>query len=284
LVQKLKDQIGAELADELVSAKQVTELDIGQQRMRVAELKNKLAGMNGGTDAKHLAALADYLVKKSVWILGGDGWAYDIGYGGLDHVLASGRNVNVLVLDTEVYSNTGGQASKATPRAAVAKFAAAGKPVPKKDLAQIIMTYRSVYVAAVASGANEVQTLRAFSEGEAYDGPSLIVAYSPCGAHGIDMTRQTDIQQLAVKSGHWPLFRYNPDLIAQGKNPLKLDSKAPELDYAEYAYAQVRFKTLTKSKPEEAAELLKLARRDVKARWHLLEQMSKTDYSMFKEG
>ena len=193
------------------------------------------------------------LVKKSVWIVGGDGWAYDIGYGGLDHVLASGRNVNMLVLDTEVYSNTGGQASKSTPRAAVAKFAAGGKPGPKKDLGLMAMTYGNVYVASVAMGAKDEHTLKAFLEAEAYDGPSIIIAYSHCIAHGIDMTTAMTDQKVAVESGQWLLYRYNPERAAAGENPLALDSRAPTRKVQDYMLQQTRFKMLTKSKPEDAA-------------------------------
>jgi pyruvate-ferredoxin/flavodoxin oxidoreductase len=214
------------------------------------------------------------LVKKSVWVVGGDGWAYDIGYGGLDHVLAMGRNVNVLVLDTEVYSNTGGQCSKATPRGAVAKFAAGGKPTAAKDLALMAITYGHIYVATVALGANDAQAVRAFIEAEAYDGPSLIVAYSHCIAHGINMRLGMETQKRAVEAGHFPLFRYNPELAAQGKSPLQLDSKKPSLSYADFAYQQTRFKMLTKSKPEEAKRLLALAQQDAVQRWHLYEQLA----------
>jgi pyruvate-ferredoxin/flavodoxin oxidoreductase len=210
-------------------------------------------------------------VKKSVWIVGGDGWAYDIGYGGLDHVLASGRNVNLLVLDTEVYSNTGGQMSKATPRGAVAKFAAGGKPQVKKDLALLAMTYGNVYVARVAMGANDAQTLKAFQEAEAYEGPSLIIAYSHCIAHGYDMAHGMDQQKAAVQSGHWPLFRYNPDQERQGKNPLQLDSKAPSLPLEKYVYNETRYTMLTQSDPAAAKRLLELAKDDVRKRWRLYE-------------
>ena len=219
----------------LMNSTQKDEAEIYEQRERVDVLKKKLndmlkAGSNGKTsDLKHLLSLADYLVKKSVWIMGGDGWAYDIGYGGLDHVIASGKNVNILVLDTEVYSNTGGQCSKSTPRGAVAKFAAAGKPAAKKDLALMAMTYGNVYVAKVAMGANDQHTLRAFLEAEAYDGPSLIIAYSHCIAHGINMGKGMQNQKAAVDSGYWQLFRYNPDLAKEGKNPFKLDSKDPKI-------------------------------------------------------
>jgi pyruvate-ferredoxin/flavodoxin oxidoreductase len=219
-------------------------------------------------------SLADYLVKKSVWIMGGDGWAYDIGYGGLDHVLASGKNVNVLVLDTEVYSNTGGQASKSTPRGAVAKFAAAGKTMPKKDLGLIAMTYGNIYVAKVAMGANDLQTLKAFIEAEAYNGPSLIIAYSHCIAHGIDMSTGMKNQKAAVDSGHWPLFRYNPDLTKEGKNPFKLESKGLKIPFKDYAYLETRYKMLTKSHPDLAAKLLLEAQADTETTWKTYEQMA----------
>jgi len=233
-------------------------------------LKRILAGA-ATTEERHLLALADMLVKKSVWIIGGDGWAYDIGYGGLDHVLASGRNVNVLVLDTEVYSNTGGQMSKATPRGAVAKFAAGGKPMPKKDLGMMAMTYGSVYVARVSFGSNDMQTVKAFLEAEAYDGPSLLICYAHCIAHGYDLIHGLDQQKAAVQSGYWPLYRFNPDLIKQGKNPLQLDSKAPALPLEKYIYNETRYSMLTRSKPEAAKELLKEAQEDVNSRWKLYE-------------
>jgi pyruvate-ferredoxin/flavodoxin oxidoreductase len=224
--------------------------------------------------AKNLLSLADYLVKKSVWIIGGDGWAYDIGYGGLDHVFASGKNVNILVLDTEVYSNTGGQMSKATPLGAVAKFAAGGKPRPKKDLTMLAMSYGSVYVARVAMGASDTQTVQAFIEAEQYDGPSLIVAYSHCIAHGINMTKGLEQQKLGVNSGYWPIFRYNPKLIDEGKPPLHLDSRAPSIPLKDYMYRETRFKMLTKSNPVEAERLLKLAQQDVKNRWRRYEHLA----------
>ena len=236
------------------------------------ELRKKLAGVDS-PDARNLLSIADNLVKKSVWIMGGDGWAYDIGFGGLDHVLASGRNVNILVLDTEVYSNTGGQMSKSTPRSAVAKFAAGGKPLAKKDLGMIAMTYGNVYVANVAMGGNDMQTVRAFLEAEAYDGPSLIIAYSHCIAHGIDMGRGMQNQKAAVESGHWPLYRYNPTLAKQGKNPFKLDSRAPKIKFEQYAYMEARYKMLTKSNPEEAKRLMALAEEDVRNRWKFYEEL-----------
>ena len=212
-----------------------------------------------------------------MWILGGDGWAYDIGYGGLDHVLASGKNVNVLVLDTEVYSNTGGQASKATPRGAVAKFAAAGKKMPKKDLGMMAMCYGDIYVARVAMGAKPTQVIKAFREAEAYDGPSLIIAYSHCISHGINMTKGLEQQKLAVSSGYWPLFRFNPEMAAEGKNPLTMDSNAPAIPLKDYAYNEVRYTTLTQTKPEEADRLIKLAQTDVDDRWKLYERWARED-------
>jgi pyruvate-ferredoxin/flavodoxin oxidoreductase len=225
-------------------------------------------------DARQLLAVADLLVKKSVWIIGGDGWAYDIGYGGLDHVLASGRNVNVLVLDTEVYSNTGGQASKSTPRGAVAKFAAGGKPGPKKDLGLMAMSYGNVYVASVAMGAKDEHTLKAFLEAEAYDGPSIIIAYSHCIAHGIDMTTAMTDQKVAVDSGQWLLYRYHPDRAVAGENPLMLDSRAPSRRLQDYLLQQTRFKMLTKSKPEDAERLWKQAQQDVTNRYRMYEYMA----------
>ena len=277
LVGQLADTIGRELADGLLNAEQSTEAGIAEQRERVAALKEKLQKLDM-QEARRLLDIADVLVKKSVWVLGGDGWAYDIGYGGLDHVLACGRNVNVLVLDTLVYSTTGGQMSKATPRGAVAKFAAGGKPQPKKDLAMLAMTYGSVYVATVALGANDAQTVRAFIEAEAYDGPSLIIAYAHCIAHGINMTKGLESQKKAVQSGHLALFRFNPDLAAKGENPLKLDSKAPSIQYEDYAYSQTRFKMLTKSKPEDAKRFLELAQRDALARWRMYEHLAAMHY------
>jgi pyruvate-ferredoxin/flavodoxin oxidoreductase len=206
------------------------------------------------------------LVKKSVWIVGGDGWAYDIGYGGLDHVIASGRNVNILVLDTEVYSNTGGQCSKSTPTGAVAKFAAAGKPTGKKDLGLMAMAYKNAYVATIAMGYSDVQTVRAFIEAEAYNGPSIIIAYSHCIAHGIDMAKGLDHQAMAIESGAWTLYRFNPALYAKGENPLKLDSKPPKLTYEQWAMKETRFKSLTQSSPERAKALMAQGQREAVAR------------------
>ena len=273
--------IGQELVDALLNADQSDETGIYEQRERVAELRRILARSENGQNGalKQLADIADVLVSKSVWIFGGDGWAYDIGYGGLDHVMASGRNVNILVLDTEVYSNTGGQMSKSTPRAAVAKFAASGKRTAKKDLAMMAMNYGHVYVAKVAMGANDAQTVRAFIEAESYDGPSLIIAYSHCIAHGINMTTANDQQKKAVDSGYWPLLRYDPRLAAEGKNPLQLDSKGPKIPLQDYIYNETRYTMLTKSDPQAAALLLREAQEDVKTRWHLYEQLATLDYS-----
>ncbi len=273
LVVQLRSAIGEAEADALLEAPQATSDDIAAQRARIVKLRQKLAGMKEPA-AKHLASLADHLVRRSVWIMGGDGWAYDIGYGGLDHVLASGRNVNVLVLDTEVYSNTGGQMSKSTPRGAVAKFAAGGKQAGKKDMGLLAMSYGNIYVARVAMGANPRQTLRALVEAEAYNGPSLILAYSHCIAHGIDMAAGLKQQKLAVDSGHWPLFRYNPALIAQGQHPFQLDSRAPSVPLKDYIYNEVRYRMLQHSAPDEAARLLKLAQEDVQQRWKAHEQLA----------
>jgi len=230
-------------------------------------------------EVKNLLSLSDYLVKKSVWILGGDGWAYDIGYGGLDHVIASGRNVNLLVLDTEVYSNTGGQMSKSTPRGAVAKFAAGGKQTAKKDLGLHAINYGSVYVATIAMGANDAQTVKAFLEAESFDGPSLIIAYSHCIAHGINMTTGMRNQKAAVDCGYWPLYRYDPRLAAEGKNPLTLDSKPPKMRLKDYAYSETRYKMLTLSQPEEAKRLLEEAQKDVMKRFQFYQQLAALDYT-----
>ena len=268
LVTRLNGHLGDELVKGLLEADQSKEPGIQEQRRRVAELKNKLSGLNL-PEAKALQSVADALVKKSIWLLGGDGWAYDIGFGGLDHVLGSGRNVNVLVLDTEVYSNTGGQMSKATPRAAVAKFATGGKHTAKKDLAMEAVSYGYVYVARVAMGANDTHTIKAFLEAEAHDGPSLIIAYSHCIAHGYDMVLGLDQQKRAVLSGYWPLMRYNPALRLEGKNPFILDSKAPSIPLKQYAYQEARYTMLVRSDPEAARELLKLAQDDVEREWRV---------------
>jgi pyruvate-ferredoxin/flavodoxin oxidoreductase len=278
LVKKLASSLGDNLVKGLLESPQKDEADIYEQRLKVRELKARLQNLRS-PEAKNLLSLADFLVKKSVWIVGGDGWAYDIGYGGLDHVLASGRNVNLLVLDTEVYSNTGGQASKSTPRGAVAKFAAGGKPGPKKDLGLHAITYGNVYVAQIAMGSSDLQTVRAFAEAEAYVGPSLIIAYSHCIAHGINMTAGMDNQKAAVNSGQWALYRYNPGLVKEGKNPLQLDYKKPKIKVEEYAYMETRFKMLTKSNPEEAKRLIDLAQKDADERWRFYEQLAAMDYS-----
>jgi pyruvate-ferredoxin/flavodoxin oxidoreductase len=265
--------IGDVLASELLTSDQSTEKGIAEQRARVAALRQAIAGVKEPW-AVQLTSLADALVKRSVWIVGGDGWAYDIGYGGLDHVLASGRNVNVLVLDTQVYSNTGGQSSKATPRAAVARFAAAGKPLPKKDLGAIAMSYGTIYVAQVAMGANDQQTVRAFLEAEAYPGPSLIIAYSHCIAHGINMAKGMNQQKLAVDSGAWPLYRFNPTLADAGQNPLNLDSKAPKIPLRDYVYNETRYSMLVQADEGRAEKLLKLAQEDVEKRWKQYEALA----------
>nr|WP_255650259.1 thiamine pyrophosphate-dependent enzyme [Frankia sp. ArI3] len=256
--------VGDSLVDELLGADQSTEAGILAQRARVAELRRRLAGTEH--DAR-LDPLVDNLVDKSVWIVGGDGWAYDIGFGGLDHVLASGRNVNVLVLDTEVYSNTGGQASKSTPRGAVAKFAGGGKRTRKKDLGLIAAAYGDVYVAQIALGANDQHTVRAFNEAASWPGPSLIVAYSHCIAHGIDMTDGLSHQKAAVKSGYWPLYRVDP----RAEQPFSLDSRTPSMTFAEFAATESRFTRLGAVAPDAVAELEDLAQRDIRTRWETYE-------------
>jgi len=272
LVARLGGVIGDELAQALLHADQTAESGIFEQRDRVKLLKQRLAGANT-PETRDLLSLADALVKKSVWILGGDGWAYDIGYGGLDHVLASNRNVNILVLDTEVYSNTGGQMSKSTPRGAVAKFAAGGKPGAKKDLAMMAMNYGTAYVAKIAMGGNDSHTIKAFMEAESYDGPSIIIAYSHCIAHGYDMVHGLDQQKAAVQSGYWPLFRYDPRLAAEHKNPFQLDSRPPSIKLKDYVYNETRYTMLAKSNPDEAHRLLELAQQDVLNRWKIYENM-----------
>ena len=276
LVGELKDVIGGELVEAVLKADQADESGIAAQRKRVAEMIKKLAGK--GDRAAQLASVADALVKRSVWAVGGDGWAYDIGYGGLDHVLAGGRDLNILVLDSQVYSNTGGQCSKATPRGAVAKFAAAGKPAPKKDLGAIAMSYGTIYVAQIALGANDNQVVKAFVEAESYVGPSLIIAYAHCIAHGINMRTGLEQEKAAVLSGAWPLYRFDPRLAEQGKNPLQLDSKDPSISYEEYAYKENRFKMLTQTDPEAAKLLLAQAQKDIKSRWNVLKQQATMTY------
>nr|VFK55935.1 MAG: pyruvate-ferredoxin/flavodoxin oxidoreductase [Candidatus Kentron sp. TUN]VFK62092.1 MAG: pyruvate-ferredoxin/flavodoxin oxidoreductase [Candidatus Kentron sp. TUN] len=273
LLTALQSDVGEELATTILDAKQQLETEIFEQRERVAILKQRLEKIDRH-EARSLATIADNLVKKSVWIIGGDGWAYDIGFGGLDHVLASGRNVNILVLDTEVYSNTGGQTSKATPIGAIAKFSASGKPVKKKDLSLMAMTYGNVYVAQVAFGAKDVQTLRAFLEAESYDGPSLLIAYSPCIAHGVDMSNNLRQQDLAVNSGHWPLFRYDPRRIQQGENPLHMDSKKPSIPYRDFATTETRFNMLAHIHPDDAERYLHEAQRITSSRYRWYAQLA----------
>ncbi len=280
LLADLAPQIGEELASSILDAKQVLESEIINQRNRIVQLKEVLKTI-ADTRAGHLLSLADQLVRRSVWLVGGDGWAYDIGYGGLDHALASGRNINILVLDTEVYSNTGGQASKSTPTAATAKFASAGKTVGKKDLAMQAISYGNVYVARIALGANAQQTLLAMREAEAYDGPSLILAYSPCIAHGYDMKDGLDQQQKAVRSGYWPLIRYNPVLRKKKLNPFVLDSPRPTMSLKDYAYHELRYKVLTRSHPEEAEKLIKLGQELVNLRWKNYEELATSPASDF---
>jgi pyruvate-ferredoxin/flavodoxin oxidoreductase len=279
MVDKALENGNAELAPvkdllgQIRDAEQNDQTGIEEQRKRVAALKEKLAGAKSA-EAKGLASLADFLIRRSVWALGGDGWAYDIGYGGLDHVLASGRNINALVLDTGVYSNTGGQMSKATPLGAVARFAASGKPMPRKDLGMLAMTYGNIYVAQVAFGANPSQTVKAFVEADAYQGPSLVIAYSHCIAHGINMTLGFQNQKRAVDSGYWPLYRFNPELFDQGKNPLQLDSKAPKIAFNEFAYTENRFRTLKQSDPERAAMLMEQAEKEITRRFNIYKNLS----------
>ena len=273
LVTRLRGGIGEELADELPATDQSSDAGIAKQRLLVSQLKEKLAGEDS-IEARDLLGVADALVNKSVWIVGGDGWAYDIGYGGLDHVLASGLNVNILVLDTEVYSNTGGQASKATPLAAVAKFAAGGKSTAKKDLGMMAIRYGDVYVAQVAMGANDTHTVKAFIEAEAHNGPSLIIAYSQCIAHGIDMAKGMHQQKLAVESGHWPLYRYNPQLAMANKNPFQLDSADPKIPLQDYIYTEGRYRMLRQSDPEAAKLLLDQAQQAVTNHWRQYKELA----------
>jgi pyruvate-ferredoxin/flavodoxin oxidoreductase len=277
LLQQLKADIGEKLVEQILAADESTETGIHQQRSRIQALRDTLKHMDSPA-ARELESVAENLCRKSVWIIGGDGWAYDIGYGGLDHVLASGMDVNILVLDTEVYSNTGGQTSKATPRGAVAKFSAGGKASPKKDLALLAMDYEHVYVAHVAYGAKDIQTIRAFHEAEAYPGPSLIIAYSPCIAHGIDLKDNHLHQQLAVDSGHWPLFRYNPQQAASGKNPLHLDSKPPSIPYREFIETEIRFSMLWRTHPQEAEKFLEQSQQEVLHRYHYYEQLASLEW------
>jgi pyruvate-ferredoxin/flavodoxin oxidoreductase len=280
LLRQLAPRLGEELVESIVTAPQIRESEIRAQRVRVAELKVRLLGLDDEL-ARDLLSVVDHLVRRSIWIVGGDGWAYDIDYGGLDHVLAAGRNVNVLVLDTEVYSNTGGQASKATPLGAVAKFATAGKRIARKDLAMQAIAYGNIYVAQVAMGANAQQTLDAFREAEAYDGPSLILAYSHCIAHGIDMRFGMRQQDLAVASGYWPLIRFNPEMRSIGKNPFRLDSPRPTIDFKEYAYNEIRYSALAATMPDVAGPLLEMAQAAVTEKYRQYEDLAQRDGSHF---
>jgi pyruvate-ferredoxin/flavodoxin oxidoreductase len=280
LLKQLAPAVGEDLAARILVAPQIQESEIRALRVLVSELKQKLA-QRDDEPARNLLTVADHLVRRSVWIVGGDGWAYDIGYGGLDHVLASGRNVNVLVLDTEVYSNTGGQASKATPIGAVAKFAAAGKRVARKDLALQAIAYGNVYVAQIAMGANPQQTLLAFREAEAYEGPSLILAYCQCIAHGIDMRFGMKQQQLAVASGYWPLFRYNPAMRRINENPFRLDSLRPGIPLKDYAYNEIRYTALARANPSDADELLRMAQAVVTEKYHQYEALAAREGTRF---
>jgi pyruvate-ferredoxin/flavodoxin oxidoreductase len=259
--------------EEILTADQKDAAGVFSQRERISLLKHELEKLSS-PEAQRLLPLVDTLVRKSVWIIGGDGWGYDIGYGGLDHVLATGSNVKVLLLDTEVYSNTGGQCSKATPLGAVAKFAAGGKRVPKKDLGLISMTYGNIYVASIAMGAKDEHTLKAFLEAEAYDGPALIIAYSHCIAHGINMGTAMEDQKAAVQSGQWLLYRYNPELTEKGQNPLRIDSAPPKLPVSEYLKMENRFRMLTKSKPEIAKQLFEQEQKNIRARWQLYQRLA----------
>ena len=280
LAQTLAGRIGGDLVTAILQAPQVTESDFRVQRQRVAALKAALAGATE-PDAVNLLALADFLVRRSVWIVGGDGWAYDIDYGGLDHVLAAGKDVNILVLDTEVYSNTGGQASKATPLGASAKFAAAGKTTPRKDLAMMAIAYGNVYVAQIAMGANNEQALVAMREAEAYSGPSMILAYSQCIAHGTDMRHGMKQAARAVASGYWPLFRFDPTMRGRGMNPFRLDSPRPRIPLEEYRYNEVRFKSLTQTHPDAAKRMLEQAQRALEERYRGYEDLAARDGSRF---
>jgi pyruvate-ferredoxin/flavodoxin oxidoreductase len=262
LLKKLGAQVGENLVSEIINATQEDEAAIAAQRTRIEELKRKLA-QDSSHEADTLVLLADHLVRKSVWIVGGDGWAYDIGYGGLDHVLASGEDVNVLVLDTEVYSNTGGQQSKSTPLGAAAKFAALGKDRPKKDLALMAIAYENIYVAKIALGAKDTQTVKAFTEAESYRGPSLIIAYSHCIAHGYDMMHGADQQKRAVETGYWPLFRYDPRRIGSGEPVLQLDSNPPKGAVRDFMENETRFRMVKQADGERYAELLKKAEKNI---------------------
>jgi pyruvate-ferredoxin/flavodoxin oxidoreductase len=272
-LRELASDIGENLVDEILGAPQTNDEEIAAQRQRVADLRKRLAGLDS-PDAKRLATIAEALAKRSVWILGGDGWAYDIGFGGLDHVLTTGRDVNLLVMDTGVYSNTGGQASKATPRAAVAKFAASGKPSRKKDLGMLAVSYGNVYVAQVSMGANPAQTVRVFREAESYPGVSLVLAYSHCIAQGLDMSTAMTHQKDVVGSGLWPLYRYDPRLAHDGGQPFQLDSRKPKIPFKDLAMKEARFAMLARSNPDHAKHLFELAQKDIDDQWHYYEQMA----------
>ncbi|MGB1128575.1 MAG: thiamine pyrophosphate-dependent enzyme, partial [Haloferula sp.] len=276
LLQELAPDLGDPMVGEILHADQSTALGIEQQRKRIGELRKWLKS-SSHPRAGELDALADFLVRKSVWICGGDGWAYDIGYGGLDHVMASGANVNILVMDTEVYSNTGGQSSKATPLGAVAKFAANGKATVKKNMGLLAMDYGHVYVAQIAMGASDMQTVKAFQEAESYEGPSIILAYSHCIAHGIDITKGLTQQDLAVKSGHWLLYRYDPRRTAEGLNPLQLDSRAPKVPLKDYHEKENRYRMLMKTSPETAQAYLKEAQEVVHRRFAHFKQLAELE-------
>ena len=280
LLKELAPQLGEAFVDEIINAVQLQESDIAEQRQRIKQLKEKLEVIPD-TKAKHLLSVCEQLVHRSVWLVGGDGWAYDIGYGGLDHALASGKNINILVLDTEVYSNTGGQSSKSTPTGASAKFASAGKEGSKKDLAMQAVSYGNVYVARIAFGANPQQTMLAMREAEAYDGPSLILAYSHCIAHGYDLKDGLTQQNNAVASGYWPLMRYNPTLRKKKLNPFILDCTRPTIPLKEFAYKELRYKVLTQTNPEHAAVLMERAQEMVNLRWKNYEEMATKKASDF---
>ncbi|MGR9115369.1 MAG: pyruvate:ferredoxin (flavodoxin) oxidoreductase [Gammaproteobacteria bacterium] len=278
LLSTMRDEIGMELVDAIIDAEQKDEAGIYEQRERITVLKQRLEALKNES-ALRLLGVADTLIKRSVWIVGGDGWGYDIGYGGLDHVLAAGRDVNILLLDTEVYSNTGGQTSKATPRGAIAKFSAAGKSTPKKDLARLAMDYEHVYVAQVAYGAKDTQTLRAFLEAESYPGTSLIIAYSPCIAHGVDLSNNLRQQDLVVRSGHWPLMRYDPRLADHGRNPLQLDSQKPSIPFRDYAMTEARFSMLSRTHPDASERFMQQSQQDVNARYRHYRELADKVYS-----
>jgi pyruvate-ferredoxin/flavodoxin oxidoreductase len=280
LLRELAPAVGGELARSILEAPQLHESELRVQRARVTRLKERLTAIDSEA-ARDLLSVVDHLVRRSVWIVGGDGWAYDIGYGGLDHVLASDRDINILVLDTEVYSNTGGQASKATPLGAVAKFAAAGKRVARKDLALQAIAYGNVYVAQVAMGAYPQQTLLAFREAEAYPGPSLIIAYSHCIAHGYDLRYGMKQQDLATASGYWPLFRYNPVMRKVGENPFRLDSPRPTIPFKDYAYNELRYRSLANTNPQVAEELLAAAQQVVTEKYRQYQELAARDAARF---